>query len=199
MNNISIFSETILLILIMNPLGNLPVFLSTLKHVPTNRHTIIIIRETFFAYLLLITFMLFGKFFLQSVHISEQALGISGGIIMFLIAIRMIFPEKKSELTYNNSHEPFFVPLAIPMTAGPGALTTVMLFASHLPEKKLIWIMAITIASVVVGIILLAGRYLSSHLGEKGLTAIERLSGMMLTAMAVQMFLSGINDYFNLG
>lgn len=197
-NVMSILSATILLILIMNPLGNLPFFLSTLKPVTPKRHTPIIIRETFFAYLLLVSFMLFGRIFLQGIQITEQALGISGGIILFIIAIRMIFPEQENETEKRPMGEPFFVPLAVPMTAGPGALTTVMLFSTTQPDKKLIWIIAITIAATVVGAILLSGRYLSKYLGERGLIALERLSGMMLTAMAVQMFLSGINAYFRL-
>ena len=142
--------------------------------------------------------MLFGQFFLRSAQITEQALGISGGIILFIIAIRMIFPEEMDQAEKQSTGEPFFVPLAIPMTAGPGALTTVMLFSTTQPEKKLVWILAITAAAIVVGAVLLGGRYLSKYLGEKGLIALERLSGMMLTAMAVQMFLSGINAYFQL-
>ncbi|MBU0744145.1 MAG: MarC family protein [Gammaproteobacteria bacterium] len=194
----SIISTTILLVLVMNPLGNLPVFLSTLKPVDPKRHTKIILRETFFAYLVIMTFMLFGEFFLSSFHISEQAVGIAGGIIMFIIAIRMIFPEDKNKLDNPQTSEPFFVPLALPMTAGPAALTTVMLLSSQHPDQKIIWAIVITIASTMVGIILLSGRYLSKWLGEKGLIAIERLSGMMITAMAVEMFLSGINAYFML-
>ncbi len=194
----SIPSATILLILIMNPLGNLPVFLSTLKSVDPKRHRAIIIRETFFAYLLLVIFMFFGQFFLCSIQISEQALGIAGGIIMFIIALRMIFPEERHHLEKLPRGEPFFVPLAIPITAGPGALTTVMLFATQQPDKKLIWVVTISIASITVGAILLCGHYLSRYLGEKGLSALERLSGMMITAMAVQMFLTGASAYFRI-
>lgn len=194
----SIFSTTIILILILNPLGNLPFFLSTLKPINHKRHPKIIIRETFFAFLLLITFMFFGQFFLHSIQISEQALGIAGGIIMFIIAIRMIFPEEKHALGRQSPNEPVFVPLATPLTAGPGALTTVMLFSTQQPDKKIILVIAITIASLVVGTVLLAGNYLSKYLGERGLIALEKMSGMMLTAMAVQMFLTGIHTYFRL-
>ncbi|EKE01170.1 MAG: multiple antibiotic resistance (MarC)-related protein [uncultured bacterium] len=194
----SILSATILLVFIMNPLGNLPFFISTLKPINPKRHTPIIVRETFFAYLMLVFFMFFGQFFLRSIQITEQALGISGGIILFIIAIRMIFPEENRNSVKPSTHEPFFVPLAIPMTAGPGALTTVMLLSTTQPEKKFTWIVAITIASIIVGAILIGGRYLSKFLGERGLIALERLSGMMLTAMAVQMFLSGVNAYFRL-
>jgi multiple antibiotic resistance protein len=194
----SILSAVVVLFLILNPLGNIPVFVSTLKPIDPKRHTFIIIRETFLAFLLLEAFMLFGQYILHGVQISEQALGISGGIIMFLIAIRMIFPGEKNKAERLNTMEPFFVPLAVPLTAGPGALTTVMLFATQQPDKRLLWFLAIAIASVAVGATLLAGRYLSNYLGERGLVALERLSGMMLTAMAVQMFLSGVNSYFRL-
>jgi len=195
----SIVSTAILLVLIMNPLGNMPVFLSTLKKIDSIKHTKIILRETFFAYLTLVAFMLFGKFFLRSVHISEQALGVAGGIILFLVALRMIFPEKKDEQENNSYYEPFFVPLAIPLTAGPGALTTVLLLSTQQPNKKFLWFIAITLAAITVSLILLSGRLVSKFLGENGLTALERLSGMMLTAMAVQMFLEGIHSYFKLG
>lgn len=196
----SIFSATMLLILTMNPLGSLPLFLSALKPIDPKRHFRIIVREAFFAYLVLITFMFFGQAFLRSVQISEQALGISGGIIMFLIAIRMIFPEEKhrSDKISALPTEPFFVPLALPITAGPAALTSVMLLAAQYPGEKHMLFIIISIAALSVVTILLGGRYLSKHLGEKGIIALERLSGMLLTAMAVQMFLSGVNSYFRL-
>ena len=194
----SLFSATILLLLILNPLGNLPVFMSTLKQIDPKRHTFIIIRETIIAFIILILFMLFGQYFLRGVQISAQALGVSGGIIMFLIAIRLIFPEEKHKNEKQHSGEPFIVPLAIPITAGPGALTTVMLLATEYSDKKALWAIAIIIATFAYGLIVLGGRYLSKYLGERGLVAVERLSGMMLTAMAVQMLLTGLDAYFKL-
>lgn len=194
----NIFSATIMLILIMNPLGNIPVFLTTLKPVDPKRHTFIIIRECIIAFIFLVTFMFCGQYYLQGAQISEQALGVSGGIILFLIAIRMIFPEEKTKTERQPKHEPFIVPLAIPLTAGPGALTTVMLFASQHPEKRMLWLLAIFIASLVACIITLGARLLSNFFSERGLIALERLSGMMLTAMAVQMLLSGLDAYFRL-
>lgn len=194
----NLFATTLMLFLILNPLGNIPVFLSTLKPLDPKRHTIIIIRETFFAFLLLVAFMFFGQYFLQGAQISAQALGISGGIILFIIAIRMIFPEEKHKTEKATIHEPFIVPLAIPMTAGPGALTTVMLLASQHPDRKMFCVLAIAISSIILCIILLGARYLSNIFSEKGLIALEKLSGMMLTALAVQMFMSGIDAYFKL-
>ena len=142
--------------------------------------------------------MFFGKFILQGVQITEQALGISGGVILFLIALRMIFPKENASEEKQPASEPFLVPLAIPMTAGPGTIATVMLLSSKQPDKKLLWVMAIAIASIIVGATLICGRYLSKYLGQRGLTALERLSGMILTAIAAQMFLSGVNAYFKL-
>ena len=110
----------------------------------------------------------------------------------------MIFPEIKNEHEKIQPSEPFFVPLAIPLTAGPGALTTVVFLSTQQPDKKFAWFVAITMASITVGLVLISGRLVSKLLGEKGLTALERLSGMMLTAMAVQMLLVGIHSYFKL-
>ncbi len=196
-----LYSSLILLVLVMNPLGNIPVFLSILKPIDPKRHTKIILREIFIAFLLLAIFMFFGQYFLKWMQISEQALGISGGIILFLIAIRMIFPEEKIKPEKSVSDivsEPFMVPLAIPMTAGPATMTTVMLFMSQHPEYGFWWIFVLIAASVIFAIIILSARYLSNIFSEKGLIAMERLSGMMLTAMAIQMFLSGLENYFRL-
>lgn len=194
----TLFSTTIMIFLIMNPLGNLPIFLSTLKPIDPKRHTIIILRETFIAFIVLTVFMFFGEYFLRGVQISDQALGIAGGIILFLIALRMIFPSHQRERSSKNSGEPFMVPLAIPMTAGPGAMTTVMLLATQHTDHKFMVFFSLTLASIAFGCLVLSARYLSKFLGEKGLIALERLSGMMLTAVAVQMFLTGLDGYFRL-
>lgn len=194
----TLFSITIMIFLIMNPLGILPVFLATLKPIDPKRHAIIILRETFIAFIILTVFMFFGEYFLRGVQISDQALGIAGGIILFLIALRMVFPEHRRERINKSGGEPFMVPLAIPMTAGPGAMTTVMLLATQHATQKYLVFFSLTIASIAFGCVVLAARYLSKFLGEKGLHALERLSGMMLTAVAVQMFLTGLDGYFRL-
>jgi multiple antibiotic resistance protein len=193
-----LYSHIILLFLVLNPLGNMPVFLSTLKTVDPKRHTYIIIREVAIAFLILAIFMFFGQYILRGMQISAQALGISGGIILFLIAIRMIFPEIKGKNEKSISGEPFIVPLAIPITAGPAAMTTVMLFTAQNPSAFLDLITVLTIASTATCLLLLSSRYISNVLGERGLIALERLSGMMLTAMATQMLLTGITNYFSL-
>jgi len=191
-------SATIMLVLILNPLGNIPIFLTELKSVDPKRHTAIIVREIFFAFLLLICFGFFGGYILHGFAISEQALGISGGIIIFIIALRLIFPEAKPQEAKQITSEPFIVPLAIPISAGPGALVTAMLLGTQHPDKKIILFFAIALATLICCVILLGGRYLSKYLGEKVLIALERLFGMMLTGMAVQMFLTGIDSYFRM-
>lgn len=199
MQSMNFYSELILLILVMNPLGNIPIFLSVLKPVDPKRHTFIIIREVFIAFLILAVFMFFGQYLLKGMQISEQALGIAGGIILFLIALRMIFPsEEKIKTEKQVTSEPFIVPLAIPMTAGPAAMTTVMLFMTQHAARISILTLILVFAAIIFGLIILSARYLSRIFSERGLIALEKLSGMMLTAMAVQMFLSGLQNYIQL-
>ncbi|MFA6409769.1 MAG: MarC family protein [Gammaproteobacteria bacterium] len=196
----TISSASIILLLVMNPLGNLPVFLATLKHIPAKRQKYIILRETFIAACVLVVFLFTGQALLQGFQITSQALGIAGGIILFLIALRMIFPpdKKEEDSSANNKKEPFFVPLAVPLTAGPAAMTTIMLFVTAEPDKKLFWLAAVLLASTACGIILSSAPYLNRVLGERGLIAIERLMGLILIATAIQMFLTGLTTYFQL-
>lgn len=193
-----LYSQIILLFFVINPIGNIPIFLTTLKSVDPQKHSKIIIREVVVAFGILGIFMFFGQYILNAMQISQQALGISGGIILFLISLKLIFPTAKEKSEVTMVGEPFIVPLAIPTTAGPGAMTTVMLFASQNNGKATsLFIILIAVASLACGV-LLSARYLSKYLGERGLVALERLSGMMITAMAVQMFLTGITNYFRL-
>lgn len=192
------YSQILLLFFVMNPIGNIPIFIATLKNVKPKRQAKIIIREVAIALAILIVFMLFGQYLLNAMQISPQALGISGGIILFLISIRLIFPPENEKNEKPLSEEPFIVPLAIPLTAGPGAMATVMIFASQNTGHVLASILVPVITCAIACCILLSARYLSDILKTKGLIALERLSGMMLTAMAVQMFLSGLGNYFRL-
>jgi multiple antibiotic resistance protein len=196
-----LYTATITLIVVMDPLGNVPLFLALLKHLTKQRRRIVILRETFIAYLILIFFLLFGKYLLDSMGISQPALSIAGGIILFLIAIKLIFPVDEGEPNERKlrpGNEPFIVPLAIPLVAGPSALAFVMLLASQSPHQTASWIMAVTLASATSAIILFFADFIRKILGDRGLIAIERLMGMILTTMAVQMFLTGIEKFFHL-
>lgn len=193
----SIYTATITLLLVMDPLGNIPIFLSVLNSVEASRRSKVILRESFFAYLILLLFLFAGQHILTGLHITESALGIAGGIILFLIALKMIFPPTE-EQKEKQIGEPFIVPLAIPLTAGPSAIATVLLLTTQQPTLLASWFIAISIAIVICTAILLCANPLRRVLGQKGLLALERLMGMILTTVAVQMFLDGINHYFKL-
>lgn len=190
-------SAAITLVLIMDPLGNVPLFLSVLNPVAPEKRRRIILRETFIAYIVLVFFLLFGQYILEAMHISQPALAIAGGIILFLIAIRMIFPHLGNEDKGRQVGEPFIVPLAVPLIAGPSTMTMVMLLANQAPYDKMHWLIALTIAWLITTIILVFAESLRKLLRERGLIAIERLMGMILTTMAVQMFLTGFEQFLH--
>ena len=192
-----LYSETITLFLVMDSLGVVPIALASLKKVNPKRHTFILFRESIIAFLILALFLFFGDYFLQSLNITQAALRIAGGIILFLIAIKMIFP-REDEAKEHDYGEPFIVPLAIPMIAGPSAMATIMLFSTQHPEQTGALLFALFIASALSALVLIFGSQLRYFLGEKGLIALERLIGMLLTTIAVQMFLDGMQDYLHL-
>lgn len=195
---ISFYTATITLILVMDPLGNIPIFLSILKNFDSRKQAKIILRESLIAFFIIVLFLFFGGYILNGLNITEPALNIAGGIILFIIALRMIFPLPEVQTHDKITGEPFIVPLAIPLTAGPATLATVLLFATQEPAKIWEWFFAVVIAAVVFTITLLCSRYLMRILGQRGLIALERLMGMILTTVSVQMFLSGLKNYFGL-
>jgi multiple antibiotic resistance protein len=193
----NVTSAAITLVFVMDPLGNIPMFLSTLSHVEPKRRYWVIFRESLFAFLILCAFLFFGDNMLSGLGISQPALSISGGIILFLIALKMIFPPVENGKTEKQMLEPFIVPLAIPFIAGPSAIATVMLFASQPQVPLTLSFYALIIASSISTLILLIAPQLRRLLGQRGLIAIERLMGMILTAISVQMFLTGLQTYLH--
>ncbi len=185
------FSAAILLFFVMDPIGNIPLFLAALKPVEPERRLTVVGRELLIAFGLLVAFLYVGRPLLALLHISEPALTMAGGIVLFLIALKMVFPESHGPLGESVDGEPFVVPLAVPYIAGPSALATVLLLTSRDPHRHAEWFAAVALAWGAAAAILLAGAKLSRFLGPKGLTAIERLMGMVLVASAVQMFLDG--------
>ncbi len=185
------FSAAILLFFVMDPIGNIPLFLAALKPVDPDRRLWVVGRELLIAYGLLVGFLYVGRPLLSVLGISEPALTMAGGIVLFLIALRMVFPAAHGQLGESVDGEPFVVPLAIPYIAGPSALATVLLMTSRDPGRHAEWLTAVSLAWLASAVILLAGARLSRFLGDKGITAIERLMGMVLVASAVQMFLDG--------
>jgi MarC family membrane protein len=185
------FSAAILLFFVMDPIGNIPLFLAAIRPVRPDRRLWVIGRELLIAYGLLVGFLYAGRPLLSALGISGPALTMAGGIVLFLIALKMVFPERHGSLGEPVEGEPFVVPLAIPYIAGPSALATVLLMTSRSPERHADWLMAVSLAWLASAVILLLGTQLSRFLGDKGIVAIERLMGMVLVASAVQMFLDG--------
>ena len=136
-----------------------------------------------------------GRAFLQFLQLSETSLAIAGGIILFLIALRMVFHHPEGIFGDAPDTEPFLVPLAVPAIAGPSAIATVMLMASRDPSRIAGWFVALSAAMAVTTIVLLAGNQVQRVLGERGVRALERLMGLVLTAIAVQMLLNGVADF----
>jgi MarC family membrane protein len=190
-----IFSAAILLLLVIDPFGNVPIVIAALANVRPERRVRVVLRECAAAFVILLGFMLGGRVFLQWMQLSEVSLAIAGGIILFLIALRMVFHHPEGVFGDPPGAEPFVVPLAIPAIAGPSALATVMLMVSRDPSHRLAWVAALTIAMTVTTVVLLAAHRLQRALGERGMVAVERLMGLVLTALAVQMLLDGVRTY----
>jgi multiple antibiotic resistance protein len=188
-------SAALLLFLVMDPLGNIPLFMTTLKKVDSARQQFVVVRELLIALVVLVGFLFTGQYILKLLHLSETALTTAGGIILMIIAIRMIFPARDKSLHEDVEGEPFIVPLAIPYVAGPSAMATSLLLMSREPERWLDWFLAVLLAWFVSAIIIYFSSYFARFLGEKGLIAIERLMGMLLITVAVQMLLTGIAEF----
>ena len=187
-------SAALLLFLVMDPLGNIPLYLTALKNVEAARRVKVIMRELLIALVVMVIFLFSGQAFLSALHISEPALTATGGVILFLIAIKMIFPPE-THSTPKNEEEPFIVPLAIPYVAGPSALATLLLIMNGEPHRWPEWLGALFAAWVATGVILLAADPLARVLRNRGLIAIERLMGMILVAIAIQMLMDGIAEF----
>jgi MarC family membrane protein len=193
--NADLVAATILLVLVLDPFGNLPIVLSLLAKVPPERRSKVILRESAFAFVILLAFMAGGSTFMRWLQLSDVSLTIAGGIILFLISLRMVFPSKDGIFGDVPGGEPFLVPLAVPSIAGPSALATVMLMTSRDPNQLLTWVSALTIAMAIATALLLAAPKLQQVLGAQVVTAFERLMGMLLTALSVEMLMRGVSTY----
>ena len=191
----SFLSATILLLLVTDPLGNIPIFVAALRAVPPRRKAFVILRECLIAFSILLLFMFFGNRFMDALGLSDVSLQIGGGVILFLIALRMVFPVPEGIFGAAPGGEPFIVPLAIPAIAGPSALATVMLMVSREPERLFEWIGALSIALATSVVVLVFSEKLQRHLGEGVVIAFERLMGLVLIAIAVEMILKGIRAF----
>ena len=186
-------SAVFVVTLVMDPLGNIPMFMSALKEVPQERKRAVVARELFIALGIIMFFLIFGKYIVSLLAIELTAMSVAGGIVLFLIALQMVFPTQHSHFGDNPEGEPFIVPLAIPLVAGPSTLTTVLLFSLQEPGKLGLWAGVVATAWLVNAAILgWLAEYLSRLLGRRGLLAMEKLMGMILTTISVQMVMTGL-------
>jgi small neutral amino acid transporter SnatA (MarC family) len=191
----TIASAALLLFLILDPLGNIPVFLGLLRSLSPQRQRIVVVRELLIALGVLMVFLWGGRYALELMHLRQESVSIAGGIVLFLIGLRMIFPPPEGLMGDLPEGEPFIVPLAIPMVAGPSGMAAVMLMGSQEPDRMGAWSLALMIAWAATAAILFSATYLYKYLGGRALTAIERLMGMVIVAISVQMLLDGITAY----
>jgi multiple antibiotic resistance protein len=188
-------SAILTLFLIMDPLGNIPLFLAALKPVRPERRRLVLVREIAIAYLVLVAAVLVGQHVLRVLGLEQETVSIGGGIVLFLIAVRMIFPGDGSIAGDTPEGEPFIVPLAVPFVAGPSAVAAVLLLERSAPGHTAALLAAVTIAWALSGVILLSSTFFYRLLRERGLIAVERLMGMLLVMIAVQMFMSGVRAF----
>ena len=189
-------SAALLLFLILDPLGNIPVFLGLLKPLPAHRRRIVLVRELLIALGVLLAFMWGGKYVLEAMHLRQESVSIAGGIVLFLIGIKMIFPSSEGMFGEVPDGEPFIVPMAIPLVAGPSGMAAVMLLGSQDPGRMGDWTLALVLAWLGTAALLFSATFLYKVLGMRVLVAVERLMGMLLVAISVQMLLDGVATYF---
>lgn len=192
-----LLSAVILLTLVIDPFGNVPLVNAMMATVARERRVRVILREVSIAAAILALFMVFGREILQVMHLSETALSIAGGVILFMIAIRMVFGNPEGIFAdTGRDGEPFIVPLAVPLVAGPSATAAVMLMATREPEKLGRWALALAISMVITAIVLATGERMQRVVGERMMKAVERLMGLVLTAIAVEMLLDGFATFW---
>lgn len=195
----SVLSAATLLWLVMDPIGNVPLFMTAVKKVAPERRQWVIARELLLALGIMVIFLFAGRGLLGVLHVTPEALTAAGGVILLLIALRMVFPTPENTLEeVGLGDEPFIVPLAVPYTAGPSLLAIEILLMSQEPERWPAWLAALLLAWAASAVILYSSGYLKRFLGDRVLLAVERLMGMILVMIGVQMLFNGIQEFFRL-
>lgn len=194
MNWSDIAAAAATLFFVMDPLGNMPVFNAVLSRFTPQRRAQITARELVIALVILLIFLFAGTAILDFLGLTQPSLNIAGGVLLFIIALRMIFPHAAAEVA-SEKDEPFLVPLAMPMVAGPSTIAILLLLSSTEPERIWEWCTALVIAWTATTILLTASPFLLRVLGDRGLRALERLMGMLLVLLATQMLLNGVREF----
>jgi len=188
-------SAFVVLLLVFDPFGNVPIFITALREVPAARRRRIIARECVIAFAVLTVFVFVGRPFMDVIGLSETSLQIGGAVVLMLVAIRMVFPTDDGVYGRTPGGEPFIVPLAVPALAGPSALATVLLLVAREPARSWLWIGAVAAALGVAGLILAFAEALQRLLSDRVMVAFERLMGLILAAVAVELMLRGIRQF----
>ncbi len=192
----SFASALVLLLLVLDPLGGLPVYITIMRGVAPERRRWVAVREVGIAFAVLFAFMFFGDAFLRVMRLSERSLEVAGGVILLMVAIRMIFTSGTSAYGMEEGREPLIFPLAVPLLAGPSAMATVLLLASRQPGLLVEWVAALAVAMLISGAVLLSAGHIRRLLGDSVVSALEKLMGLVLTAIAVVMIRAGLMRYF---
>ena len=195
MNWNEIASVSVTLFLIMDPLGNVPAFNAILSNLQPRRRTRIIVRELVIALVVLFGFLLAGNAILGFLGLTQPSLNIAGGVLLFIISLRMVFPHRESVTDGAATDDPFIVPLAIPLIAGPSTIAVLLLLSSTRHEHILEWAIALLLAWIGTTALLVSSSSLLTLIGERGSRALARLMGMILIILATQMLLDGIRDF----
>ncbi|BFM11290.1 YhgN family NAAT transporter [Simiduia litorea] len=183
------------LFLIMDPLGNVPIFNAVLSRLDKKRRTPVLARELIIALVILLIFLFAGNAILAFLGLTQSSLNIAGGVLLFIISLRMIFPVSHEVGDATEVDEPFIVPLAVPMIAGPSTIAVLLLLSSNQPGQIVDWSVALLLAWGASSALLLASPLIMKVIGTKGSRALERLMGMILVILATQMLLNGIRDF----
>ena len=195
MNWVEIASAAVTLFFIMDPLGNVPVFNAILSKFDSRRRSKIMARELLLALVILFVFLFTGNAILGFLGLSQSSLNIAGGVLLFIISLRMIFPKTTARDELEDAEDPFLVPLAVPMIAGPSTIAILLLLSSSQPERIAEWSVSLFLAWLTTTVLLVASPFLMRVLGNRGARALERLMGMILVILATQMLLNGIRDF----
>ena len=193
--NESFVSAVVLLMIVCDPVGNIPIFIGALRDVPRERRRTIILRECLIAFAVLTVFVFIGGPFMRLLGLSEPSLQIGGAVVLMLVALRMVFPSSEGIFGQTPGGEPFVVPLAVPALAGPSALATVLLLVSRDPARNWQWVAAIAVVMMASAVVLAFSERIMQVLGERVTLAFERLLGLVLAAIAVELMLRGVRSF----
>lgn len=197
-----ILATILFLVAVLDPLGSVPVYLEATKQFDKVHKRKIAIRASVIAFLILLFFIVIGQLILEGMAVSLDAFQISGGVILFLFALTMIFGEGKPENEIHRikdyKHVTIF-PVAIPSIASPGAIMAVVLRTDnhvYTIQQQTVTTLLVLLVVALTCLLLLAANAVQKRIGEYGISVISKIMGLILAAYAVQSILSGVKDFF---